>query len=162
MLNKQTFPGDEEMTILAVDDDEGQRLMLNTLLRLEGWDVFLAEDGEEALKKIALAKMDIIISDIYMPVMDGFKLRNTVRGMPGNETLPFLFISGYDDQYTLQAVKNPKIEGFFRKGKPVGELKEWVLYLTAPEEKRPKYPPGQKPKLSSFDPNRDRSHDSRR
>jgi CheY-like chemotaxis protein len=56
--------------------------------------------------------MDLIISDIYMPVMDGFKLRNAVREMPGWVTLPFLFLSGYDDQYTLEAVKDPKIEGF--------------------------------------------------
>jgi CheY-like chemotaxis protein len=154
--------GDEHMTILVADDDEGQRLMLRNLLTMEGWEVFLAEDGEEALEKMALAKMDIIVSDIYMPVMDGFRLRNTVRAIAGYETLPFLFISGYDDQYTLQAVKNPKIEGFFRKGKPIEELKEWVLYLTAPEEKRPKFPPGQKPKLGTFDPYRDRSHDSRR
>lgn len=150
------------MTILVVDDDEGLRLMLRTLLILEGWEVYLAEDGKEALEKMALAKMDIIISDIYMPVMDGFRLRNAVRGIPGNEALPFLFVSGYDDQYTLQAVKNPKTEGFYKKGRPVEELKEWVLYLTAPEDKRPKYPPGTKPKLGSFDPYRDRSNESRR
>ena len=84
--------------------------------------------------------------------MDGFKLRNAIREMPGCVTLPFLFISGYDDQYTLEAVKDPKIEGFFRKGNPIVELKEWIQYLTAPEEKRPKYPPGRKPRLGPFDP----------
>jgi len=139
------------MTILVVDDDEEQRLMLKDLLTLEGWDVFLAENGDEALEKLKRGKMDIVISDIYMPVMDGFKLRNAVREMPGCATIPFLFFSGYDDQYTLEAVKDPRIEGFFRKGRPIVELKEWILYLTAPEEKRPKYTPGRKPKLSSFD-----------
>ena len=162
MLVGRSLQGDADMTILVVDDDEGQRLMLRTLLTLEGWEVFLAENGEEALEKLKRWKMDLVISDIYMPVMDGFKLRNSVRGVPGYETLPFLFVSGYDDQYTLQAVKNPKIEGFYRKGKPIEELKEWVLYLASPEEKRSKYPPGMKGKLGSFDPNRDRSHDSRR
>jgi CheY-like chemotaxis protein len=150
------------MTILVVDDDDGQRLVLKTFLTSEGWDVFLAENGEEALEKLKRGKMDIVISDIYMPVMDGFKLRNAVREMPGWVTLPFLFISGYDDQYTLEAVKDPKIEGFFRKGKPIAELKEWVLYLTAPEDRRPKFPPGTKPKLGSFDPYRDKPKDSRR
>jgi CheY-like chemotaxis protein len=151
MLNSQSLTEEEDMTILVVDDDEGQRLMLKDLLTLEGWDVLLAENGEEALGKLKRWKMDIVISDIYMPVMDGFRLRNAVREMPGWATLPFLFISGYDDQYTLEAVKDPKIEGFFRKGKPIAELKEWILYLTAPEEKRPKYTPGRKPRLSSFD-----------
>jgi chemosensory pili system protein ChpA (sensor histidine kinase/response regulator) len=126
--------------------------MLKTLLTLEGWDAFLAQHGEEALEKLKHVKMDLVISDIYMPVMDGFKLRNSVREMPGLVTLPFLFISGYEDQYSVEAVKDPKIEGFFRKGKPIEELKEWILYLTAPHEKRPQYPPGRKPKPGSLGP----------
>jgi CheY-like chemotaxis protein len=77
-----------------------------------------------------------------MPVMDGIKFHKTLRETPSFETIPFLFISAYDDQHTLDAVKNPKIEGFYRKGRPVAELKEWVLYLTTPEDLRPKYPPG--------------------
>jgi CheY-like chemotaxis protein len=162
MLSGESISEEEDMTILVVDDDEGQRLILRTLLTLEGWEVFLAADGAEALEKLSHTQIDIIVSDIYMPVMDGFKLRNTLRGMPRYASLPFLFISGYDDQQTLEAVKNPKFEGFFKKGKPIEELKEWVLYLTAPEDKRPKYPPGTKPKLGSFDPYRDRSRDSRR
>lgn len=149
------------MNILVVDDEESQRLMVKNILSLQGWDVFLAENGEEALQKMERQKVDLIGSDIYMPVMDGFKLRKTVREMPDNAMLPLLFISGYDDQLTVGAVRNPKIEGFFKKGKPVTELIEWVRYLTTPEDMRPKFPPGQKPTLGSYDPYRKRPQQSR-
>ena len=144
------------MNILIVDDEEAQRLLMRNFFMLEGWTVFLAEDGADALEKMKLQKMDIVVSDIYMPAMDGIKLHRTMRETPGYENTPFLFVSAFDDQYTTDAVKIPKIEGFFKKGRPVTELKEWVLYLTAPEELRPKFPPGQKPKMGTFDPYRGR------
>jgi two-component system chemotaxis response regulator CheY len=133
------------MNILVVDDDADQRLVLRNVLTMEGWTVFLAENGEEALAKVGPEKIDLIVSDIYMPVMDGIKFHKTLREIPAFGGIPFLFISAYDDQHTLDAVKNPKIEGFYRKGRPVAELKEWVLYLTTPEDLRPKFPPGRNP-----------------
>ncbi|HET6273766.1 MAG TPA: response regulator [Bacteroidota bacterium] len=132
------------MRILVVDDEPEYRLLMRSLLMQEGWEVFLAEDGEEGLQKMAEAKMDLIISDVYMPVMDGLKFHRTVREIPGYQETPFLFVSAYDDEHTMDAVKNPKIEGFLKKGRSIGELKAWIEYLTAPEEKRPKFPPGQR------------------
>jgi len=130
------------MNILVVDDEPQYRLLMRAFLVDHGWDVFLAEDGAQALEKISEAKMDLIISDVYMPVMDGIKLHRSVREIPGYEAVPFLFMSAYDDQHTLDAVKNPKIEGFLKKGKSVGLLKEWIDFLTTPEHTRSKFPPG--------------------
>lgn len=157
------FPtGGEYMTILVVDDEGDQRLLMKNLLAIEGWNILVAENGDDALANMAREKVDMIISDIYMPVMDGIKLHRTVRELQGYETLPFLFVSAYDDQHTMDAVKNPKLDGFFRKGGPLSELKEWVRFLTTPEDQRPKIPPGQRQKLGSPGSARDRSRDFRR
>jgi CheY-like chemotaxis protein len=130
------------MNILVVDDEPQFKLLLKTFLAVDGNRVFLAENGEDALALMEQTGIDLVISDVYMPVMDGIKFHRTLREIPGYEQVPVLFISGFDDQYTLEAVKNPKIDGFFKKGRPMAELREWVAYLTAPEEKRPKLPPG--------------------
>jgi CheY-like chemotaxis protein len=132
------------MNILVVDDEPEFRLLMRSFLMQEGWEVHVAENGEQALAKLGEEKIDLIISDVYMPVMDGIKFHRTVREMPGYEKLPFLFVSAYDDQYTLDAVKDPRVDGFFRKGRPVANLREWIHFLTAPEDKRPKIPPGDK------------------
>ena len=130
------------MTILVVDDEPEYRLIMRSVLSYEGWDVLLAENGEEGLEKLKTSQVDIVISDIYMPVMDGIKFHRTVRSLPQFEKLPFLFVSAFDDQHTLDAVKDPRYEGFLRKARPVEELIEWIRYLTMPEEERPKVPPG--------------------
>jgi len=129
------------MNILIVDDEPEFRLLLRSFLSVEGMDVFLAENGEDALSKMETTGMDLIISDIYMPVVDGIKLHKKVRQIPGYERVPFLFISGYDDEYTLGAVQDPRLDGFFRKGRSMEELREWIAYLTSPEETRPRIPP---------------------
>lgn len=130
------------MTILVVDDEPSYRLVLRSVLKDEGYEVEVAENGEAALKKLETCKIDLVISDIYMPVMDGMRFHKAVRALPQFATLPFLFVSAFDDQHTLNAVKDPKCEGFLRKARPVSELKEWIAFLTTPVEKRAKFPPG--------------------
>ena len=129
------------MKILIVDDEPQYRLLLRNVLQDEGYEVFDGGDGDEALTKMSRVKVDMIISDVYMPIMDGVKLHRTIRAIPGYERLPFLFVSAYDDQHTQQAVKDPRCEGFLRKGKPVGLLLEWVAYLLTPENRRGALPP---------------------
>ena len=130
------------MNILIVDDDPGFRMMLQSLLLLEGWIVEAAENGRDALERMSQRSHDLVISDIYMPVMDGIKFHRALRAQPKYERLPFLFISAYDDEHTMSAVQDPSIEGFLKKGRPVNVIKAWIKYLSTPEEDRPKVPPG--------------------
>ncbi|HUI09967.1 MAG TPA: response regulator [Bacteroidota bacterium] len=126
------------MNILLVDDELDYRLLIRTVLMSRGCDVVLAENGLEALEKARGATIDLVITDIYMPVMDGIKMSKALRAQPEFAKVPILYLSGYDDQHTLEAVKDPRYEGFLRKGAPLEELVLWLDYLTTPLEKRPK------------------------
>ena len=128
------------MNILLVDDQQEYRLVLKTLLMDQGWDVFTADDGEDGLNALVRTSVDLIISDIYMPVMDGFKFHQAVRNTPGYEKLPFIFVSAYDDEYTTLAVKDPRYETFLQKTSSIEEFVEWVRYFLLPEEKRQNQP----------------------
>jgi two-component system chemotaxis response regulator CheY len=130
------------MTILVVDDEPEYRLVLKNVLIGEGHQVVLAENGEEAYRKLGENKIDFVISDIYMPVLDGIRFHGMVRANSQYAHLPFLFVSAFDDQHTLDAVKDPRYEGFLRKARPAAELKEWIHYLMTPDDKRAKLPPG--------------------
>jgi CheY-like chemotaxis protein len=130
------------MTILVVDDEAEYRLVTQTVLLGEGFKVVLAENGEDALKKLLEGGIDMVVSDIYMPVMDGIRFHHSVRALANYEKLPFLFVSAYDDQHTLDAVRDPRYDGFLRKARPTEELVEWIHYLTTPEGSRSKVVPG--------------------
>ncbi len=130
------------MTILVVDDEPEYRLVLKNVLMSEGYNVIVAENGEDGFTKLGTQPIELVISDIYLPVLDGIRFHRKVRSTPELATVPFLFVSAFDDQHTLDAVQNPRTEGFLRKARPVSELKEWIQYLTTPEDKRPKMPPG--------------------
>jgi CheY-like chemotaxis protein len=129
------------MTVLVVDDEEDYKIILRTILMTKGWDVVMARNGAEALEKLKSFPVDLIISDIYMPVMDGRKLHRMIRSNPATEKMPFLFISGYDDSYTAGATEDPRREAFYRKGSPIGQLLKWAEWLSTPEHKRGKLRP---------------------
>ncbi len=146
------------MNILIVDDDPSYRMLLRDALGQQDWTIFLAEHGEEAMSVLSREKLDIVVSDVYMPVMDGIALHRKVRSTSGIEKIPFLFVSAYDDQHTLSAIKDPKLEAFLQKTKPISLVKEWIIYLTTPPEQRPKLPPGKE----SYTRQRETTGDRRR
>src|SRR5512137_1297157 len=95
------------MTKLLVVDDEHQNLyMLQVLLSANGFDVELASNGAEALELARRAPPDMIISDILMPVMDGFTLCRAWKEDERLKQIPFVF---YTATYTA-----PRDEDFAR------------------------------------------------
>jgi two-component system sensor histidine kinase/response regulator len=141
-LRKPSEKEVESMRILVVDDEPEYRLIMRSVLANEGYEVALAENGEEALEKMHEGGVDFVISDIYMPVMDGIKFHRQARTFPKFEKIPFLFVSAFDDQHTLEAVKDPHYDGFLRKARPIEEMIDWIQYLILPVDERPKVPPG--------------------
>ena len=82
-----------EPRILVVDDEPEIREMITRYFQFLGYNVATAGNGREALEKLAVAKTDILISDIMMPVVDGVELlRNVHREYPMIRTI---MITGY-------------------------------------------------------------------
>lgn len=88
-------------TVLIADDEEPVRRVASRLLVRNGYDVREVANGAEALRLLAASddRIDILVSDIIMPVMGGLELaRRVATDFPG---LPVLLISGYSDSQEL-------------------------------------------------------------
>ena len=79
------------MRVLVVDDEPQLRRALERALKLEGYDVELAADGEQALGSIASATMDAIVLDVLMPKRDGLEVARELRAR-GDRT-PILMLT---------------------------------------------------------------------
>ena len=87
------------MKILIVDDNLANLFPMKTVLENHGYDVIEATNGEKALEKLRAEKVDLIISDILMPVMDGYHLCQECKSDETLKHIPFIFCSGtYTDK----------------------------------------------------------------
>ena len=94
------------MRILIVDDIEENLYLLETLLKGSGYEVLTAKDGVEALSRLKEKSIDMIISDILMPRMDGFQLCRECKKDNSLKKIPFIFytatyIDKKDEEFAL-------------------------------------------------------------
>ena len=92
-----------DLSILVVEDDLNLGVVLSTYLRNKGFDIFLCKDGREALEAYKTGKYNFIITDIMMPVMDGFELAKEIRS--DNPEIPIIFL-------TAKTMEEDRIKGF--------------------------------------------------
>jgi len=80
-------------TILAVDDSKTMRDMIQGCLAMSGFNVVTAENGQDGVDKLGECKPDVIITDINMPVMDGYAFIEAVRGQSKLNRTPILVLT---------------------------------------------------------------------
>lgn len=77
--------------ILIVEDDNNTRKLMSAILRREGFDIFTAVDGHDALDVLDKQHIDLIVLDVMMPNMDGYELTSELR--QSNMNMPILMVS---------------------------------------------------------------------
>ena len=83
-----------EYNFLVVEDSPTMRQLITfALKRIPGSKVVEANDGIDALKKLSTNKIDLILTDINMPIMDGLKLVSMVRNDPAYKAIPIIIIT---------------------------------------------------------------------
>ena len=86
--------------ILLVDDEPDILEMLEYNLRNEGYEVFTANDGEEALQVFSEVKPDVVLLDVMMPGMDGIEVCRRMREMPEGKQSYIMFLTARSEEYS--------------------------------------------------------------
>jgi CheY-like chemotaxis protein len=96
----------QNRTIVLIEDESEQREALRLFLTSEGYNVFSYMSAEEALNKLISIKPDLIVSDIKLPGMDGITFFHEIKKDARLKSVPFFFISAFNDPQTISSIKS--------------------------------------------------------
>ena len=113
-------------SILVCEDDFAIKTMISTKLKQENYSVHTAQNGQEALNLMEKQQIDLVISDIMMPEMDGYEFVQTLRET--KHTLPILMITAKSQLESLEAAFKLGVDDYMVK--PL-RLEELVLRVKA-------------------------------
>jgi len=113
---------DNKGTILYVEDNPDNRLLVRRILLSEDYSLLEATDAMDALNVLKTVRPDLILMDINMPDMDGYTLTAKIKAMPGFERVPILAVTANvmrgDKEKTLEA----GCDGYIQKPLDIEQL----------------------------------------
>jgi PAS domain S-box-containing protein len=117
----------KELNILIVDDQPINLRLLRAELEAEGYTVFEASNGEEGLAVLDRQQIDVIISDILMPVMDGYRFCHEVRRSERHHDIPFIvytstYLTSSDEKLSLDL----GADCYLRQPASIGEITQAI------------------------------------
>lgn len=121
--------------ILIVDDDSGQRSLLNSFLKGQGFDTVTADSGERALELLRAGKFDLMISDVRMPGLTGLETLRLAR--KEHSTLPVLLVTAYTDVRDAVAAMRDGAVNYLAKPIDLDELLATVRQAIGISESKP-------------------------
>jgi len=111
------------ISVLVTDDDPVSRAQLSALVRAAGYQVSVAEHGREAWDALQLARIPVVISDWYMPEMDGPELCRRIRSRPGQPYVYFILITSRGGKQQYLAGMDAGADDFITKPVDPDELR---------------------------------------
>ena len=104
---------DNKFTILVVDDEPYMTEMLQSFFEMNNYVCFTASDGIEALEVLKSEKIDIVITDMKMPNMNGLDLLKEVKGKYQGTSA--VIMTGFSEEYTTSEALNSGADGYITK-----------------------------------------------
>ncbi len=103
------------MKILIVDDCRTTRKLLSLYVKAKGFEVDTAENGLDAIEKIAQGNINMVITDLNMPFMDGIELTRTLKADSARCQIPVLMVTTEKDADEKKRACEAGVNGFLMK-----------------------------------------------
>ena len=106
------------MYVLIVEDSRTQAEVLMGVLRRHGYEAVIAKNGKRALELVKMRKPSIIISDVIMPVMDGYELCSILKSDPAFRDIPLILLTALSDTRDMARALQAGADNFITKPYP--------------------------------------------
>jgi len=116
------IPTEEKGTILYVEDNPENRMLVRRILLSEDYSLLEATNASEALEVLKTNKPDLILMDINMPDVDGYTLTAQIKKMPGFERIPILALTANVMRGDKEKVLEAGCDGYIQKPLDFDEL----------------------------------------
>ncbi|MGD0883882.1 MAG: response regulator [Thermodesulfovibrionales bacterium] len=103
------------MKIMIVDDCLTTRKLLGIYLKTKGFEIVSAENGLDALEKLATSKVNMIVTDLNMPYMDGIELIKNLKADPNYTSIPILMVTTEADPEERERALTAGADGYVIK-----------------------------------------------
>lgn len=90
-----TFPGTRQPTILIIENEVSNRILIERVLSTRGYRCISASNGQEALNILDKEFVDLILTDLSMPVLDGYRTTQLIRERPSMANVPIVAVTAY-------------------------------------------------------------------
>ncbi len=127
--------------VLVVEDSATQAAALAVLLEREGYETLIARRAERALEMLGVERVDIVLSDVLMPGMDGYELCRRIKGVPERAELPVVLLTSLTDPLAIVRALEAGADHYVTKPyDPEGLLSRVRLVLERAERPRVLHP----------------------
>jgi CheY-like chemotaxis protein len=117
--------------VLVVDDDDVIRQLITVNLELEGFEVFTAVDGQDALDQVSVVQPDLITLDVMMPRMDGWQAAERLRADPDTAAIKLVLLSARAQESDIRRGEQIGVDAYLTKPFDPDELIETINQLLA-------------------------------
>ncbi len=117
--------------ILVVDDNQIHAGVLKTFLENNDYSVLKAQDGGKALSMVAEEGFDLIISELMVPKVDGFMLKDSLAAKSGTKDIPFILVSHRKNDNSVQRAYGQGVDHYLQKPYLLAELLGIVRNMTS-------------------------------
>lgn len=119
------------MKILVVDDDKTTRKILGLYLKSKGYEVVFAENGIDAMEQLGRENVNLVMTDLNMPYMDGLELIKTIRAEARVKHIPILMVTTEADDEEKKKAYHAGANGYLVKPVTANMVSENIKEILA-------------------------------
>ncbi|MEA1934886.1 MAG: response regulator [Thermodesulfobacteriota bacterium] len=113
--------------ILVVEDNQDNRELLIKILKVKGFRLIEAVDGEDALQKVSAERPDLILMDISIPKIDGYEVTRRLKNQPDFQDIPVIALTAHAMKGDREKALKAGCDGYITKPINIRELPNQVI-----------------------------------